>query len=406
MPTFRYQALNADQQPVAGEVEAAGVQQAISQLETSGLTVQAIGYASSPAAASEPPRPPARASKRPSTPLEPIAERAVLEAHLAKVLPQARSLTPALRAYAEEASGRRREQLLTVCAILDKGDASEAAAALTELPEYWIALLSSAASKNDPGRVLSEFFDESRRAVELRRQWWLVLAYPVALTLLAAVVFALLSFLAISVFRDIFLAFNLQLPALTRLVLAVSAWVTSPGAAALAVLLVVAAVFALYGNRLLPPPVSGWLADRASALLGRSTAIAQFARFTADLLDAGVEVPHALRIAGLAIRRTRLRRAGWDLANEIEAGRGARPSHSRTLTATFLHALQTEMPSSSRIRLLKEISSCYADRVRNRLSWTRGVIEPVTIGVIGVIVGGMVIGLFLPLVSLINLLSG
>ena len=45
MPHFRYQALNAQQQPIAGELEAESVSQAVSRLEAEGLTVQSIGYA-------------------------------------------------------------------------------------------------------------------------------------------------------------------------------------------------------------------------------------------------------------------------------------------------------------------------------------------------------------------------
>jgi len=410
MPSFRYQALNAKQELVSGEVQADGVQQALSQLEASGLTVQAIGYASSAPAPEGPFRAIAGAAGAAlwkTASLDASIEQAVLQSHLKTVLEQGKSLVPALRAYADEMpSSRRRRQLRTVCSILDHGNAVDATSAFADLPEYWVPLLTSAASSSDPGQALREFLEESQRAAELRRQWWLTLAYPVIVAGTAAGVLTLLSFLVIPAFRDIFYDFDLDLPGPTRLVLSVSGWITSGQALVAAVLLIALVALLASTRRVLPSPIIAWLGDRISGVFGRSTAIAQFARFTADLLDAGIDVPSALRIAGFAIRRLRLRQAGWRLAGDIEARRGAQRTDRRLLTATFLHALQSDMPASSRIRLLKELSCCHADRARHRLSWTRGIIEPITIGVIGLLVGGIVIGLFLPLITVVTLLSG
>ena len=86
--------------------------------------------------------------------------------------------------------------------------------------------------------------------------------------------------------------------------------------------------------------------------------------------------------------------------------RSQSPSTLSALTSTVQYALQTDMPAPVRVRLLKEVSSCYADRTRHRLSWTCGIVESIAIGVVGVVVGLAVLALFLPLVDLINNLSG
>jgi type IV pilus assembly protein PilC len=101
-----------------------------------------------------------------------------------------------------------------------------------------------------------------------------------------------------------------------------------------------------------------------------------------------------------------MKRAAWAMANDIEAtGKFAQQYFWRPLTATVVYALGVEAPVASRIRLLREISSCHAERVRVGLSWTVGVVEPLAIVVVGVAVGWTVIALFLPLVRLINGLS-
>jgi type IV pilus assembly protein PilC len=152
--------------------------------------------------------------------------------------------------------------------------------------------------------------------------------------------------------------------------------------------------------------VRAWFGDRFGTFFGRRTALARFAQFCADLLEAGLAPASALRIAGFSTRSPRLRRSAWRLAGEIERGDG--PSiglRSEPLTHAVLHALRADMSAGSRIRLLHEISRCHSDRVARRLSWTRGIIEPLAICFIGAVVGGTVLALFMPLISLVSGLS-
>lgn len=481
MPTFRYQALNAEQQVVAGQVEADAVQQAIAQLEAAGLIVQSIGFAGADAPASEPPR--VIASAKRAAPQNDAAvsdanvERAVLHAHMGKVLERGREIAPALAAFAAEMpAGRRRRDLTNVCRLLQQGDAAAATTALAELPDYCIPLVSATAASSDPGRVLREFLDESARAEELRRQWRLTLAYPAIVSLLAAAVLAGIAMFIVPSFAEIFEDFDLQVPTLTRFLLEISSWFPAVGGFGLIAVIEVCAVLAVLGIgvMMLPAALTARFVNPLGALFGRSTAIARFSRFVADLLEAGIDSTSALRIAGFATRRPKLRTAARALAQRIEsASHGVAPagqpaeglrggglrfffwlaaiylvliaalirfianrgvgyawldaliallffawliqllyyarSHGQSeltpLTSTVQYALAADMPTSARVHLLKEVSRCYADRTRNRLSWTRGIVEPMAIGMVGLVVGFVVIALYLPLVDLINNLA-
>jgi type IV pilus assembly protein PilC len=237
--------------------------------------------------------------------------------------------------------------LLGVCQILEGGDARVAAAALTELPEYWIPLLSAAASSSDPARVLHEFLAESRRADELRRQWRVTLAYPTAILLLAAAVLVALSILIVPMFKEMFYDFEIALPDVTAVLVYFSDVVRANWPFML-IALAITAVAALNYRRIVPGSWRDGASRFFGSVFGRSTAIARFAGFTADLLDAGLSVPDALRVAGFTSRRPPLRRAGWQLANEIEAGRGgSRQAFERPLTATLLYASRWRSCSSA-----------------------------------------------------------
>jgi type IV pilus assembly protein PilC len=410
MPHFRYQALNSEARLVLGEIEADGVPEAVASLQSQGLTLQSISVADgSPMSA-----PPAQ---EPSGRMQPYAtsrrlssesvERAVLQSHMATILERGRAIAPALSAYAEEMpAGGQRRQLTRVCRVLEGGDPADATVALAELPECWIPLLSAATTAPDLGHVLREFLTESQRTDELRQKWWLTIVYPLILIGLATVVMTALSIFVIPEFRTIFEDFDLELPPFTYFVLNLASFLSTWGVLFVVVLVILLALLILNANRRLPESAFAWAGGWFHAPFGRRTAIARFARFVADLLESGVSVPDSLRIAGFTVKQSRLRQAAWQMANDVESTGGfSQRAYQRPLTASVAYALAADAPQRTRVRLLREISNCHAERVRIGLSWTTGVVEPLAIVVVGIAVGCTVLGLFLPLVSLINGLS-
>lgn len=398
MPQFYYQALNADQQPVTGELPAANLAQAVAELESQGLAIESIGTTPFPSPATgESPFAPDEATRA-------AIEQTILQEHLQRVMERSRDILPALRAYAQELpDGRRRRQLDVVLGILERGDAAEATRTLATLPGYWIPLLGAATTSRDPGRILREFVQESERAQELQRQWWLAISYPALLGGLSLVVLVALSIFVIPMFRDIFDGFGLNLPLYTRLILNLSAWIASGRILLVAAALIVVWIVLRQAMRLLPLSLRNWCGDHLGVRWGRATALARFSQFTADLLEAELEVPQAVRLAGFATGNPTIRRAAGRIVGSLTFGTD--PAHSgvsRILTSTILHALGEGTAAEARIPLLREISVCYAERARRRLSWTRGLLEPLAICAIGLIVGATVLALFLPLVSLVN----
>ena len=407
MNIFRYHAIDSTGQRASGELEADSVQHAVANLEDRGLTVLSIGFASteSPSAVQQSTVPIDQPKQQPDGG---NVEQAVLQTHMSTILARGRAIAPALQACVDELpAGRERRQMQAVCRVLSSGNAAAATTALARLPECWIPLLSAATSSAEPGHVLREFLAESRRLDDMRQQWWLILAYPIVLICLVFAVMFVLSLAIIPQFAEIFDEFDLELPSLTEWMLAASRWISSWGGVVIVALVVAFAVLLLNAQRLLPAPMFAWLSDRLGPPFGRRTTIARFARFTADLLDGGVSLPDALRIAGFTLPKNRVQQAAWGLANELEStGRCTQSAYQQPLTATVVRALAIDMNTAARVRLLREISECHAERVRIGLSWSTGFVEPLAICLVGFTVGWVVLGLFLPLVKLIEGLSG
>jgi type II secretory pathway component PulF len=231
-----------------------------------------------------------------------------------------------------------------------------------------------------------------------------MLAYPLLITVAAGTVLIFLSVLVVPIFREISEGFGLELPALTKLNLAIARGVENTWPyllVAFALVLVVLARYLIFGARR-----SARVSNRFVALFGRTTAIARLSQFMADLLEAGLTVSDTLEVAGFLTNRRELRSAVWGLADDMQGIRGSaeQPGAPRKFAA-ICYALRAEMPTPSRVRLLRELSLANAEKVRLRLSWTRGLIEPVAILVIGCMVALVVFSLFIPLIELFNQLT-
>ena len=398
MPQFRYHALNTDNHPVAGEILADSVAQAIIQFEADGLTVQSIGYA-----IGERPHSPLLPAKIDSSALT-TAEQTALEARLIQIVERGRALTPALNAYAAEMSvSASRRQLLDLIRILKSGETPQAAAALRRRPDFWIPLIACATDSHDNSQLLQAILREFPQAAQFspRGRAWLV--YPFVVICFATAVFLFIGFLVVPVFRDLFAGFGLQLPGLTQLVLAFYASITSGTFITIAVFI---GTVALIVNRVFVSANSSSDNRLATMPQTRSLAIAQLARHLAELQDADFTPNTSMRLASSAIQRPQLKRSACRVAEAMESpGEIATPADRRTITSSVLFALQSELPRHARSAVLREISRCHEERATAVLSWTHGAFEPISILIVGFLVAMTVIGLYLPLLSLIHSLS-
>lgn len=396
MPLFQYQAANAAGEIVRGTLDAESASQVVLQVEAQGLTIQSIGRVEA--------GPPSQSAAVDAETGE-GASQELLRQHLAVAMERAGSVLPALRAMvAELPRGARRRRLAAFVQILESKDTASAGESFPQLSDYWIPLLSSTTAE-DAGQALRKFVREWQHTERLNESSRLTFVYVWLVLMVTVVVMYLLSSLVIPTYRRVFLDFGLRLQPLTQGVLTLAEWIASgrillvAGGAAAVILL---AYFLLRG---LPSGLRQWFGDRFGSLLSRSAALARFTRFTADLLDAELPAGSAVRIAGAAARSQRLSRAATRLARALERGQQDLPTRCRAIPVTVVHAVTALGGTATGSRLLRELSQAYAERGLSRTSWSRGIVEPLAIVLVGLLVGGVVIALFMPLISLTQGLS-
>lgn len=297
-----------------------------------------------------------------------------------------------------------------------RGDV-EAGAALAEAmerqPHAFSPLFTHMVSAGEAGGILDTILKRLsayiEKQVKLQAQVRSAMIYPAAVLSIAAIVVAGILWYVIPAFATMFEGLGAQLPLPTRIVIA-----ASNGLVRALPFLVVGAFglgflfrryYATDAGRL---RVDGILLKMP--LLGpilRKVAVARFCRTLGTLISSGVPILSGLDItaktsgnavveAAVKQARTRIER-GETIAAPLRAT-GVFPQ----MVAQMIGAGET---TGSLDVMLGKIAEFYEDEVDVAVAGLITVLEPVMIAVLGVIVGGIVISMYLPLFELINTLA-
>jgi len=382
----------------------------------------------------------------------------VVQARIAASLDRRRQLAPALAAYAQELpASRSQRQLRRLAKQLRTAAPAEEIFASTIRQPTWLPLLMAAGkppaegsqppaegladdSREGPadsqGRAaekglpavagsqkhanipplagqptdfLQPLLAETARSQQILGQQTRVLAYPLVVLLLALGILVFLCLWVVPAFGEIFSDFGLQLPKMTLLLLELSDLLRFHAGSLLLTALTILALAYLAIRLFTARGVLGYWFGFLTA--GSSRDVASVALFTsrlADLLDADLALPCALRLASAGCRRGALQRAAQRLARYQERPSTDHPGPAiRGLPATLTAALATRGPGKKpNPVLLRELAEMYAQWVHQRLDRSSGPAVPLAAWAAVLAVGFVVIALFVPLVGLIHGLTG
>ncbi|HEX7999210.1 MAG TPA: type II secretion system F family protein [Pyrinomonadaceae bacterium] len=255
--------------------------------------------------------------------------------------------------------------------------------------------------------VLTRYVTYMRRNVQLRRKIRGALAYP---TLLLLASFGMVAFLTIYVvprMKDLFTGFgNAQLPTLTLIVVGVSGWAAA-NIFWVAPLLIGAIVFLVVWSRtssgrlaidtfLLKIPIVGKLLTHLS--------VAQATRSLATLLAGGITLVESWEISAESITNRELRRRSSSILPMIREGR----TFTESLEAAgWIPELALDMigvgeRSGSLREMLDEVSSFYDAEAEVKLEQLTTTIEPAILVVMGGVVITILLAIYLPIIQSIS----
>jgi type IV pilus assembly protein PilC len=239
------------------------------------------------------------------------------------------------------------------------------------------------------------------------------LVYPVAVLVIAAVVVAVILIWVVPVFQSIFESFGAQLPAPTRFILNMSAALVHGGLPMLMALLCTYFFVQRHYQRsdhwqwrlavwsLRIPVIAGLI--RSSNLAVWTRCLAMLCQSGVALLDAlevlaGVCHNRVYAMACLDIRQSVLRGSG--LAASMERLSASTPEHQRLFPALLVQMIDIGEHSGTLTSLLSKAADAQEFTLEQRILGLTQLIEPLLVVVLGGVVGGMVVALYLPVFQL------
>ena len=248
------------------------------------------------------------------------------------------------------------------------------------------------------------------KAVKLKGQVKSAMIYPVAVLSIAAIVVTVIMWKVIPVFAELFRGLDAELPLPTRIVIAISNGVVSY--LWIAVLAGIAATFALrsyystYNGRrvidgiVLRMPVLG--------IIMRKIAVARFCRTLSTLLSSGVPILDDLDITSRTASNAIVEDALKEVRKSIERGEtvSAPLAATKVFPSMVTQMINVGETTGALDAMLAKIADFYEEEVDTAVAGLMTLLEPIMISILGVIVGGIVISMYLPLFSLINKLAG
>ncbi|WP_321800836.1 type II secretion system F family protein [Caballeronia sp. J97] len=255
--------------------------------------------------------------------------------------------------------------------------------------------------------VLARLADDRERAASQRARLRAALTYPVMVLLLSLAITAGLLIGVVPTFKTIFDGFGAALPAPTRFVLALSDGVAQAG-----VPFTVAAICAavVVSNWIGRSPDAREAADRAALRLPlggkllRSLAVARWSRALGTLLSAGTPLSDAFDSLTHATGNRVFDQATVDIAARLRNGErlAAAMRAAGCFPQDVVQPIAVAEESGSLDAMLLDLATLADRQVDERIGAFASLCEPIVIAVLGALVGGLVIAMYLPIIQLGN----
>ncbi|WP_049338777.1 type II secretion system F family protein [Stutzerimonas stutzeri] len=283
------------------------------------------------------------------------------------------------------------------------------ATALRRKPQYFDELYCNLVDSGEQSGALETLLDRvatyKEKTEALKAKIKKAMNYPIAVVLVAIIVSAILLIKVVPQFQSVFNGFGAELPAFTLFVIMISEalqewwYLVLFGAGALA--------FAFKQAHVRSESFRNWV-DRAllkTPIVGEiiyKSSVARFARTLSTTFAAGVPLVDALDSVAGATGNVVFRSATQKVKNDVSTGMQLNFS-MRTTGAFPAMAIQMTAigeESGSLDEMLSKVATYYEDEVDNMVDSLTSLMEPLIMAVLGVLVGGLIIAMYLPIFQL------
>lgn len=277
---------------------------------------------------------------------------------------------------------------------------------LREHPRQFDDLYCDLVASGEQSGSLETIYDRiatyKEKAEALKAKIKKAMTYPIAVLAIAGIVTSILLIFVVPVFQEIFAGFGAELPAFTLFVVGISDFMVAYWYFGLAAIFVFVFLFKRahrssqkfrdqVDRKILKLPVIGDLLEKA--------AVARYARTLSTTFAAGVPLIDALESAAGAAGNAVFRDAILDVRAEVTSGMQMNLAmrNCSIFPDMVIQMVAIGEESGSVDDMLSKVANVYEAEVDNAVDNLTALLEPMIMAVLGVVIGGLIIAMYLPI---------
>ncbi|WP_394129295.1 type II secretion system F family protein [Shewanella maritima] len=397
--TFEWKGLNGDGQRTSGELRGTSIAEIRSTLKRQGISPKSVRKKS----------PPLFKSEKKITAMD----IAMITRQIATMLSAGVPLVTTIELLGRgHEKAKVRELLGTILSDVQSG--IPLSDSLRPHRQYFDDLYVDLVAAGEHSGALDAVFDRiatyREKAEALKSKIKKAMFYPAAVVVVAIAVTTLLLLFVVPQFEEIFNGFGAELPAFTQLIINISEWLQSTWW--VFVLAIIASIFLFkrahrnsqafrdqVDASLLKIPAIGDILHKAS--------MARFARTLATTFAAGVPLIDGLESAAGASGNAVYRKALIKVRTEVMAGMQMNVAMRTTglFPDMLIQMVMIGEESGGLDEMLNKVANIYEMQVDDAVDGLSSLIEPIMMVVIGTIVGGLIVGMYLPIFQMGNVVG-
>jgi type IV pilus assembly protein PilC len=297
--------------------------------------------------------------------------------------------------------------ILSVKADVEGGSAL--AEALAKHPLYFDDLFVNLVEAGEQAGALESLLDKiatyKEKTEAIKKKIKKALTYPAAVLAVAFIVTTILLIFVIPSFEDLFKGFGADLPTFTRMVIDLSAFVRTQGVFLAGGIGIAIGAFLYFKKRsrkfrhyldrlMLKLPIIGPIIQKAS--------IARYARTLSTMFAAGVPLVEAMESVAGATGNIVYEEAVLTMRDEVATGQRLQVAMENTdlFPNMVIQMIAVGEESGSLDEMSSKVADFFEDDVDNAVDNLSSLLEPMIMAILGVLVGGLVVAMYLPIFKL------
>ncbi len=274
---------------------------------------------------------------------------------------------------------------------------------------FFINMVKAGETSGTLDEILDRVANYLEKTSSLQKKVSSAMIYPAVVSFMAIAVTAVLLIKVIPVFKEIYSGFGSKLPRPTEILIGISDFLSHN---IIIMLIIIGALMAalswvsktkkgaFYIDKLkLSLPIFGPLL--------RKVAVTKFTRTFSTLVRSGVPIISALDIVGKTAGNVIIEQAVDDIKTNIKEGENISGplAKSKVFPPLVVRMIGIGEKTGELEKMLTKVSDFYDDEVDATVSGLSSLIEPLIIAFLGIVIGGIVICMFLPILQISQILN-